>query len=87
VQHCNGGRRRSSPPNSTKIQWINKASHRDSPAASRNQSTVGGPQRATLLVKGGGTAWLDGNVSDRSGSIYNHAMDRSRESGTFSVLS
>jgi hypothetical protein len=44
------------------------------------------PQRATLLVKGGGTAWLDGNVSSRSRPIYNHAVDRSRESGTFSVL-
>src|SRR5262249_33663313 len=39
------------------------------------------------LVKGGGAAWLDGNVSSRSGPIYNHAVDRSRESGTFSVLS
>jgi hypothetical protein len=38
-------------------------------------------------VKGGGTAWLDGNVSSRSGLIYNHAVDRSRESSTFSVLS
>jgi hypothetical protein len=44
------------------------------------------PQRATLLVKGGGTAWLAGNVSSRSRPIYNHAVDRSRESGTFSVL-
>ena len=44
------------------------------------------PQRATLLVKAGGTAWLDGNVSSRSRPIYNHAIDRSRESGTFSVL-
>jgi hypothetical protein len=44
------------------------------------------PQRATLLMKGGGTAWLDCNVSSRSGPIYNHAVDRSRESGTFSVL-
>jgi len=44
------------------------------------------PQRATLLVKAGGTAWLDCNVSSRSGPIYNHAVDRSRESGTFSVL-
>ena len=44
------------------------------------------PQRATLLVKGGGTAWLDGNVSSRSRPIYNHAVDRSRESATFSVL-
>jgi hypothetical protein len=24
-------------------------------------------------VKGGGTAWLDGNVSSRSRPIYNHA--------------
>ena len=44
------------------------------------------PQRATLLVKGGDTAWLDGNVRSRSRPIYNHAVDRSRESGTFSVL-
>jgi len=44
------------------------------------------PQRAALLVKGGGTAWFDGNVSSRSRPVYNHAVDRSRESGTFSVL-
>jgi len=44
------------------------------------------PQRPTLLVKGGGTAWLDGNVSGRSRPIYNHAVDRGRESCTFSVL-
>jgi len=41
---------------------------------------------AGILVKGGGTAWLDCNVSSRSDPIYNHAVDRSRESGTFSVL-
>ena len=42
---------------------------------------------AGILVKGGGATWLDGNVSSRSGPIYNHAVDRSRESGTFTVLS
>ena len=42
---------------------------------------------AGILVKGGGATWLDGNVSSLSGPIYNHAVYRSRESGTFTVLS
>ena len=44
------------------------------------------PAASYTPSEGGGTAWLDGNVSGRSRPIYNHAVDRGRESCTFSVL-